>query len=41
VRRVFGVLPTLSGARPQLVSGTASVLLCGVLVVVVQRAFAG
>lgn len=41
VRRVLSVLPTLAGARPQLVSGTASVLLTGVLVVVVQRAFAG
>ena len=38
IRRVLAALPTLAGQRAQLVSGTASVLLCGVLVVVVQRA---
>lgn len=39
IRRVLAALPTLAGHRAQLVSGAASVLLCGVLVVVVQRAF--
>lgn len=36
-RRVVAVLPTMVGARSQLVSGAASVLVCGVVVYVVSR----
>ena len=37
VRRVLATLPAISGARSQLVSASASVLTCGVVVYVVGR----
>lgn len=39
VRRVLSVLPAMTGARPQLVAASASVLSCGVVVYVVSRIF--
>lgn len=39
LRQVLLALPTMATARPRLVSGVASVLVCGVCIAVVQRLF--
>lgn len=41
LRRVLGVLPSLRGARAQIASGTASVLLVGAIVYLLDRVLAG